>query len=127
MSLAVSAWLVGKLKAATALTTALGGASSIMAPHPDMYNTIPRLVVDVGNSRDIVGSWADDTPFAEEWTYEMHLFTTGSPTTIFQALDTVMHGLIFARDSYLSLFEDEQKIYHVIVRYSRTLTAADLV
>lgn len=127
--LEVKAWVCGKLIADSALVAAVGATDRIEYAPSVTYPIIdfPRLTYLETNQPSAANY--DDAPKAVDSTIECHIWTAASvsTTTIAKALDAVMLGLLFNVDFSEDLVEAETRVNHRVVRYSRLLTALDLV
>lgn len=122
----VKTWLVAKLLANSPLTTAIGGASHLLPQHPGTITVFPTLIYTEADHRT-VGYW-DNVATAVEVTYVMDVYTSGGTTsTIFDALHTVMTGLMFNLDFSSDVPDADLNVRHKTCRYRRAIRSEDLV
>lgn len=122
----IKTWLVGKLLAATALTTAIGGTSHLLPQHPGTINAFPCLIYTEAQNAD--RHFADNVPLAAESVFTFDIYTSGGSTSaIDEALHTVMIGLFYSREFDADVPDADLNVKHKTSRYRRTLCAEDLV
>lgn len=127
--LEVKSWIYGKWIADAPLVAAVGGIDRIEYAPSVIYpiSVFPKLTYLETNQPSAANY--DDAPKAVESTIECHIWTVegSSTTTIAKVLDVIMIGLLFNVDFSEDLVEAETRVNHRVVRYTRLLTALDLV
>lgn len=122
----VKAWLMGKLLANTALTTAIGGNPHLLPAHPGTISVFPCLIYAEANNAD--RHFADDMPLAAESVFTFDIYVSGGSTSVIdEALHTVMIGLFYSREFSSDVPDADLNVKHKTSRYRRTLCAEDLV
>jgi len=117
-------YVYNALKNNTALVTALGSSSRIQYMYPNDFNTLPIITYQETNNRNI--EFYDDAPSADESTIEIHVWTNVSTSAISKLVDTVMTGILYARDFSADVPDPDTKIFHKVLRYRRSITADEL-
>lgn len=113
------------LKNSSALTAALGGASKILFTHPQDFNLLPVVTYQELNNRN--ADFYDNTPFSEESTIQVDVWTRDTSTTpICKIIDSIFEGLFYTRDYSGDTPDPDVRIFHRVMRYRRTFTADDL-
>lgn len=121
----IKSWLVAKLLANSALTTAIGGSSHLLPQHPGTITVFPSLIYTEAGHRT-TGYW-DNTSTAVESVITMDIYTSGGTTsTIFDALQNVMAGLFYNLDFSSDVPDADLNVRHKTCRYRRQVRAEDL-
>jgi hypothetical protein len=129
MTLGVKAWLVAKLKANSALTTALGSADKIQFEYPHDFAALPILTYTVIDQGDDPQSYWDDAAHAVESVIQLDVWVNDatSTTIIADLAIAVMDSLLYNTDASIDVPEEDVIVRHKVLRFSRSLTAGDLL
>lgn len=122
----IKAWIVAKLLANSALTTAIGGQSHLLSQHPGIITAFPCLIYTEANHRTT--GYFDNVATAVESTIVFDIYTSGGTTsTIFDALQSVMAGLMYNLDFSSDVPDADLNVRHKTCRYRRMIRAEDLI
>lgn len=105
------------LQTSTALTTLLGTGQRTFFHYPNEVDkaTFPRITYfELDNFGNL---YADNQEIGSGIDFQVDIWATASTTAISLAVDTIMTGLDFTRQSSQDLYEKENKIYHKAMRY----------
>jgi len=117
-------YVYNALKNDAPLVAALGSSTRIQYMYPNDFNTLPIVTYQETNNRN--ETFYDDAPVADESTIEIHVWTNVSTSAISKLVDTVMTGILYARDYAADVPDPDAKIFHKVLRYRRSITADDL-
>ncbi len=124
MYLDSNSWVYGKLSTNTALL-ALVPLGQIQRSYPNSFKNTPIVAYTPSNQMNAVVS--DNVPVGNDIYVDIHVFVdyTASTTAIAQAVDVVMTGLRFTLSFSSELPEPQNKIRHLIMKYSRGSVNSD--
>ena len=117
-------FLYNALKNDATLVSVLGAASKIQFSYPNDFNALPIVTYEEINNRNV--EFADNLPYADESTVQVDVWTNTGTTAIAKIIDTILLPLFYTREFGADVPEPNAKIFHKVLRYSRSFTADDL-
>lgn len=115
MILATDAWVYGKLNANSTLT------NKLCYFYPNTFNLLPVIAYSTSNANTTQMDFDDDASTATDIFATIDIYTDNAtdPTTLAQAVDSVMQGLLFTLESGEPVADPDAKTQHYHMRYSR--------
>jgi hypothetical protein len=121
----VNAWLNTKLSQDAAVLAIVGDVNRIIFGYPNTFVQLPIVTFQEMNQPTMV--YDDDAPVTVESYVQIDIWTDeNGTTTLAQAVDAVMIGLLWDCEYSADVPEPDTKYRHRAMRYRRQLTAEDL-
>jgi len=123
------AWVCGKLKANTALTTLLGGADRIGYMYPNDFTVMPQVCYQELNQSAVDEGYKDNFAISYDTDMQIDVWTANNVSTssISIAVSSVMEALLFNLDSAIDVPDPDTKLQHKVLRFSRRVIAEELI
>jgi hypothetical protein len=123
MLLDLDTWIAGKL------TTALSSMASVWYWYPNSFETLPVVAYHTKQSASDM-DYQDDVASTSDCMVDIDLYVSQSTddTTIAQAIEDCMSGLLFNLDTSIPIPDPDAKTIHRNLQFTRAgVAAADLV
>lgn len=125
----VKAWVYGKLTASAGLVALLGASKQIVFMYPNTFEVLPLVTYQEINQYSLDDGYVDNKAVFYTSIIQIDVWTANDQNTsaISLAVAAVMEGLLFNADYAQDVSDPAEKTQHRVMRFSRKLSAADLV
>jgi hypothetical protein len=117
-------FLYDALRNDSSLVSVLGSASKIQFMYPNDFNALPIVTYQEIENRNV--EFYDNSAFADESVVQVDVWSNTGTTAIAKLIDAVLLPLLYTREFSADVPEPDAKIFHRVIRYSRSFTADDL-